>query len=501
MNFYVIVLEEKVKSFSLIGHGEKCAVSFQFKGNTHPLDAIHENDRVVGYVAGDLKVFSYLFNAQIDEQSQPYFVKTLESESGAELTALPTDIQDLILSKEQTESIISITEDQYACIVTAMQKALVGGGLFSVPDQEPMQIDESKRIPGGTNIILYGVPGSGKSWTIDHEYCPKGSHVERLVFHPDYTNSDFIGQILPVVDKENDKQVTYEFTPGPFTTILENAYTHPEKLFILIIEELNRGNAPAIFGEVFQLLDRTITEKEVDGIKYPIGTSEYEITNRNIAEIVYKNASHKIRIPSNLSILATMNTSDQNVFTLDTAFQRRWKMRLIENSFENARQTLADCQILDTGVTWRRFCETINEQIVGNKLKTSSSEDKRLGVYFVHESDLKYNSADIPVGHDTLVSELNELLKAERDEQITEAQKDRLAAIRAALIQNRIFPEKVIKYLWDDVFKFNPNAIFDTEDNKKLNSLEAVIRMFVYEKKGKERFSVFNSTIRGLLFE
>lgn len=318
---------------------------------------------------------------------------------------------------------------------------------------------------------------------------------------PDYTYSDFVGQILPVVDKEHDNQVTYEFIPGPFTTILREAYTNPQQEFILIIEELNRGNAPAIFGNIFQLLDRMVEEKTIAGVKYPIGTSEYEITDKNIAEVVFGDPSHKIRIPSNLSILATMNTSDQNVFTLDTAFQRRWKMRLIENSFENVRSSLANCPILDTEVTWRRFCEVINKQIVGNKAKMASSEDKRLGVYFVHESDLKYNEDDIPANHDTIRAELNELLIAEMEGTITGDQKNRLSAIRRALIQNRIFPENVIKYLWDDAFKFNPGAIFDTEENKTLDSLEAVILMFVYESRGKDRFRIFKNQIRELLYE
>lgn len=359
-------------------------------------------------------------------------------------------------------------------------------------------VDESKRLKTGKNVLLYGVPGSGKSWTIEHDYCPKGSIVERVVFHPDYTNADFIGQILPVVDEDN--QVTYEFTAGPFTLIMRDAYLNPEKEFVLIIEEINRGNAPAIFGEVFQLLDRKILKQEGDD-GYPEGTSEYGITNKNMAECIYDDPTHKVRIPSNLSIVSTMNTSDQNVFTLDTAFQRRWKMRLIENSFENVRQSLAECPILDTGVSWQRFCEVINKQIVGNKAKMASSEDKRLGVYFVHEKDLEYNEADKPVNHDTLRAELNELLKAERESSLTKEQKERLEVIREALMQNRIFPEKVIKYLWDDAFKFNPGAIFDTEENKDLDSLEAVIRLFVYDSRGRERFKVFNKQIRDLLFE
>lgn len=121
----------------------------------------------------------------------------------------------------------------------------------------------SERISGGENILLYGVPGSGKSWTIEHEYCKENSKVERLVFHPDYTHSDFIGQILPDVQSG---EITYKFSPGPFTSILKNAYQNPAQEYILIIEEINRGNAPAIFGEVFQLLDRMIEPKNIGGI-------------------------------------------------------------------------------------------------------------------------------------------------------------------------------------------------------------------------------------------
>ena len=357
---------------------------------------------------------------------------------------------------------------------------------------------EERRLTTGTNILLYGVPGSGKSWTIQHEYCTDDSIVERLVFHPDYTYSDFVGQILPDVDDQG--LVTYKYTPGPFTTILRDAYADPTHKYILVIEEINRGNAPAIFGEVFQLLDRKVEQKDEDD-GYPVGTSEYGITNPNMASIIYGDRKKKVRIPSNLSIIGTMNTSDQNVFTLDTAFQRRWKMRLIENSFENVRPSLANCPILDTGVTWRHFCEVINKQIVGNKAKMASSEDKRLGVYFVHESDLRHDNCDEPKDHDTILAELNVLLKAEMNKTITSSQKTRLNDIRTALIQNRIFPEKVIKYLWDDAFKFNTTAIFDTEENKDLDSLEAVIRMFVFENRGRDRFRIFKSAIRDLLFE
>lgn len=362
-------------------------------------------------------------------------------------------------------------------------------------DRELPDYDKLDRLPGGSNTLLYGVPGSGKSWTIEHEYCHPGSAVERLVFHPDYTNADFIGQILPVVDA--DKQVTYEFTPGPFTTIMEEAYKHPMREYILIIEEINRGNAPAIFGEVFQLLDRIVVSKSEDGISYPVGTSEYGISHKYMAEYIYGDPKHKVRVPSNLSIVGTMNTSDQNVFTLDTAFQRRWRMRLIENNFNNVRPSLANAKILDTDVTWKTFCETVNKIIVGNRAKMASAEDKRLGVYFVHENDITFDARALPSeGHLTLTTEYDSLLKDELTGNMTAEKKQRLSEIREAVMHNRMFPEKVIKYLWDDAFKFNPEALFDTDN---MESLEQVIRTFVYSK-GHERFKIFKSTVRSSLY-
>ena len=345
---------------------------------------------------------------------------------------------------------------------------------------------EERRVSSGSNVLLYGVPGSGKSWTIEHEYCKKGTNVERLVFHPDYTYSDFIGQSLPNVDEEG--QVSYKFTPGPFTNILHDAYNDPEKEYILIIEEINRGNAPAIFGEVFQLLDRKTELREADDDGYPIGTSEYGITNANIAKVVYGDARHKVRIPSNLSIIGTMNTSDQNVFTLDTAFQRRWEMRLIENNFEHVDRSLADAEILDTGVTWKTFCTEINSIIVGNNARMTSAEDKRLGAYFVHLKDLMYNDemGNLSDG------EYDVLRKKEQSGTITETEKDRLYKICSAMKQNRKFPEKVIKYLWDDAFKFNREIVFETTTYQ---SLEQVIRVFMYSEK-INRFSMFKENVR-----
>lgn len=349
-----------------------------------------------------------------------------------------------------------------------------------------MEFDSEDRLTTGCNVLLYGVPGSGKSWTIEHEYCKPGSVVERLVFHPDYTYSDFIGQILPAVSE--DGQVSYKFTPGPFTNILRESYNNPGIEYILIIEEINRGNAPAIFGEVFQLLDRKVEIRDIDDDGYPVGTSEYGITNMNIAEVMYgkDRKTEKVRIPSNLSIIGTMNTSDQNVFTLDTAFQRRWDMRLIENDFANVDSTFADAEILDTTVTWKNFCVEINKIVVGNSARMTSAEDKRLGAYFVHLRDLKFNDA---MGD---LKEYDALRKKESKGTLTPEEKMQIAVIRDAIRQNRKFPEKVIKYLWDDAFKFNREVIFDVTEYQ---SLEQVIHAFMYAQ-GLDRFNVFKDNVK-----
>ncbi|UOR83473.1 McrB family protein [Helicobacter pylori] len=307
------------------------------------------------------------------------------------------------------------------------------------------KIDESVRIDGGKNIILYGVPGSGKSYTLQRDYCNDNSVVEKIVFHPDYSYSDFVGQIMPSVDDSGI--VSYKFNPGPFTNILKKAYHNPQIKHVLVIDEINRGNAPAIFGEIFQLLDRLKHDK--NGFKK--GSSEYAINNMDIANIVHNDKNASIRIPSNLWIIATMNTSDQNVFTLDTAFQRRFSMQLIENSFENVDDDFKNMKILDTDITWQQFCTTINEKIAQNNEGLSSMEDKRFGVYFVNIDDLK---------------------------------------------SKENFAHKVIKYLWDDVFKFDRNIIFDTT---KFNTLEAVVKNFTKEK-GRTQFDIFSDGVKELLF-
>lgn len=364
--------------------------------------------------------------------------------------------QDLSLQELQN----FLQSDRY--FIGYLDVAFVQNEIEEDNDLGKEDIFYKNRLTGAENIILYGVPGAGKSYTIKHEYCDDEECMERLVFHPDYTYSDFVGQIMPKISSE--KNVTYEFTAGPFTKIVKKAYENPDKMFYLVIEEINRGNAPAIFGDIFQLLDRQgkkIKDKSsgelVDNPNY--GASEYAITNADIAKEVYGNGNHKVSLPSNLSILCTMNTSDQNVFTLDTAFQRRWSMRLIRNQFpeDGSEKEFANTSILDTDVTWEKFFTVINDLILTKNIRMTSAEDKRLGTHFVSQEDLKYDDYE---GDDKDIA---------------------IAAMR----QNRRFAEKVLKYMWDDAFKFNKDDVFDIN---KVNSLEKVILLFT-TKKGNERFA------------
>lgn len=465
---------EKKNIYLILEHMEERQISSIFGQYTSLLKRVNdlssENHGWSEETLWNLELYKHLTaNSKYAKQVLAYG----EVQIPSNLHIIGTIVMDNIKEKE-----IDFDYEFKRCLVKSEN------GDMGTQADEKKDYDFVERLSTGCNVLLYGVPGSGKSWTIEHEYCKKGTEVERLVFHPDYTYSDFIGQILPIV--ASDGQVSYEFTPGPFTNILKDAYSNPMKEYILVIEEINRGNAPAIFGEIFQLLDRkTETSSNDDG--YPIGTSEYGITNANIAKIVYGDSKHKVRIPANLSIIGTMNTSDQNVFTLDTAFQRRWQMRLIENNFETVDKKLADAEILDTGITWEVFCTEINDIIVSNNVRMTSSEDKRLGAYFVGLMDLQKD----PKMGNLSDGEYDDLRKKESAGVITQEDDVRLAEIRKAMKQNRRFPEKVIKYLWDDAFKFNREVIFETTEYR---SLESVIRAFMYAE-GIQRFKMFKQNV------
>lgn len=314
-----------------------------------------------------------------------------------------------------------------------------GGSCEDDGNENGNENETTKGIIPSSNILLYGVPGCGKSHKVEEEYESKittEKNKVRVVFHPDYTYSDFVGQLLPVLKEvENaqgvkEEKLQYEFVLGPFTQILKTAYAEPDQQCLLIIEELNRGNAPAIFGEIFQLLDRNDN-----------GKSKYSIYNRDISMALYDEPNKPIELPSNLTIVATMNTSDQNVFTMDTAFQRRWQMKHIPNRFtgesldEKTINHVAK-HLPNSEISWGVFAQTINKKMHTANLGFGGTEDKSLGVYFATDNDLD---------------------DAER------------------------FAEKVLKYLWDDAFKLGRKELF----NDCSQGLSAVIEAYEDAAKAK----------------
>ncbi len=418
--FYILSVDSFQDVFTRVDATKTCSFGMKIQGNEEVLNPICKGDSILIYRKYPMAGINIYMTVLEVSGDRILLRKNLEISK-----PVPVDVSGL-----EDNYISSVQESKF--------KELCKKMLLQIEEELQIMENESfidelqvERKTGAENVLLYGVPGVGKSHEIQEKYCDDDTRMERVVFHPDYTYSDFVGQILPRVI---EGQLKYVFTPGPFTKILKKAWDNPQKEYYLVIEELNRGNAPAIFGEIFQLLDR----KSEDAHKFSpseYGESEYAITNYDVAGIVYGDEEHSIRIPSNMWILATMNTADQNVFTLDTAFQRRWSMKQMRNNVMSAGH--ARDRIEGSEIQWGAFALVINDMVTEINVDMASSEDKRLGAYFVKHAELT----------------------------------------------SKKFPEKVLKYLWDDAFKMEKEAVFD----EKFKSLESVIETYEIAETDKLR--------------
>ena len=344
--------------------------------------------------------------------------------------------------------------------IQAFVRFLKGLKAANFPQRSKIIIDPLQRI-------YYGAPGTGKSNEIKlltGNGTFSKNYTLRTTFHPDSDYSSFVGAYKPIW---NGEKIIYVFRPQSFLRAYIEAWKHPEHNVALVIEEINRGNCAQIFGDIFQLLDRERTGLSKYPIEADIDMQNYlkgefanidSIYNEDQIEDIdkyyanhYDTAFEDIKngiiltLPKNLSLLATMNTSDQSLFPMDSAFKRRWDWEYmpIKNAHKNWKIQLDNSHEL---IDWWEFLNRIN--MVISDLTTS--EDKQLGYFFCQPDEYQ--------------------IKPNGDENA-----------KPDLITAKHFVGKVIFYLWNDVFK---DYAFDAPCCKGKDDKEVLFAKF-YNEDGK----------------
>lgn len=330
----------------------------------------------------------------------------------------------------------------------------------------------------GLQQIYYGAPDTGKSKTIKD--LTFGESVIRTTFHPDSDYASFVGTYKPITEEVDlrdcygkkvidddtkevvkEERIAYKFIPQAFLEAYVEAWKKlgSSKKQYLIIEEINRGNCAQIFGDLFQLLDRN----EYGFSDYPIVADKdmqkylekefagWEITNKDEINQLYGEAhmvnlimkGERLVLPSNLYIWATMNTSDQSLFPIDSAFKRRWDWKYVPIREGRDKETNAPLNwYINTGdkqYKWWSFISKVNE-LIGS---LTNSEDKKLGYFFCKAKDGE--------------------------------------------IDADLFVNKVIFYLWNDVFK---DYGFDDKDFQDEEGKILSFDRFYEDKNGKTNVDI-----------
>ncbi len=292
------------------------------------------------------------------------------------------------------------------------------------------------------NRIIFGAPGTGKSHQIDidKDNLKDLDVFERVTFHPNYTYSQFVGTYKPVTE---GKDIAYKYVEGPFmrllTAALENAKDKNQgsrKRYLLIIEEINRANVAAVFGDMFQLLDRK------DGVsEYEIQTSE-DVRKYLAAKLGGDGSEDKyktLQLPNNFYIWATMNSADQGVFPMDTAFKRRWEFEYIDINKNTDKLVYEDGKDIFIPIP------------IENNVDSKEKKNLKYNLYKWNDVRKKINeklSAISSVNEDKLLGpfffSLDKLRSAKDEPQ--------------KFIE--LFKSKVLMYLFEDVVKISPTKLF-----------------------------------------
>ena len=373
----------------------------------------------------------------------------------------------------------------YSSTLTTMAKMVLGEQLSSADKLLSNEDAKTKNINQPLQLIYYGAPGTGKSFTIDK--VTNETNSVRTTFHPDSDYASFVGAYKPTMapmpvhafvgttvhhakNSENkeayEKKIVYKYVPQAFLKAYVEAWKRysagEDNPYYLVIEEINRGNCAQIFGDLFQLLDRNnmgcssyaisadediaqflrddvkgfALKKTEDGEgltqqqRDVIASFKLEKDNGEVEEIGSDILDgSKLLLPPNLRIWATMNTSDQSLFPIDSAFKRRWNWEYMPIEYDKKDWTFV---VGDKRYSWGEFLKVINPKI----LELTMSEDKQMGYFFAKpdkksKEDLKENDT----------------------------------------ISEKVFVNKVLFYLWTDVFKdydlTEEPFVYEKEDKSK----------------------------------
>ena len=357
-----------------------------------------------------------VFKSYVKEGLHPYI-----SENGDEFTAKNTTTDAL---------------EYYQIVSNALdlipRRTQITSFVPSDPELEDNTIVETSNSAEARQIIYYGAPGTGKSHKIKEKLAKVSKeNIFRTTFHPDSDYSTFVGAYKPSTGKKplyglnggltirlNDGEdlseefITYKFIPQAFLSAYMRAYSTTDNVY-LIIEEINRGNCAQIFGDLFQLLDRDEKGVSEYTIKADADLKDFLVEKLGADSGAIKDG--ELCLPSNLYIYATMNTSDQSLFPIDSAFKRRWDWEYEPIKYKNINWVI---DIEGSKYLWTSFQCEINKRI----FDATNSEDKMLGDYFVNPTD--------------------------------------------GVITEKILLNKILFYLWNDVCKDGEGDIFKTADNE-----------------------------------
>lgn len=278
--------------------------------------------------------------------------------------------------------------------------------------------------------------------------------VFRTTFHPDYDYAQFVGAYKP---KKEGNTITYSFVPQVFAKAYAAAWklqltSVAEANVFLVIEEINRGNCAQIFGDIFQLLDRDsegFSQYSIDAdCDFAEWLKEESVLKDVWPDYVDKVGEGKLILPSNLNILATMNTSDQSLFPMDSAFKRRFDWEYVPISFDGKDAVNFQIDIDGSQYSWQRFVETVNGKI----LDLTDSEDKQLGEFFIKPDDGMVISKERFLGK-VMFYLWNEVCKDEHKNGSFFQAKDESGKVNYFTFQDLYRDEGLLKRFMDELLK------------------------------------------------